>query len=70
MGAKTGADITVEGDEGYTRLGENLPPSRKNGSCIEHKSCYWIEARAGLKILNYCQSNRNTMAMGKMSQYI
>jgi hypothetical protein len=26
MGAKTGANITVEGDEGYTRLGENLPP--------------------------------------------
>ncbi len=33
MGAKTGADITVEGDEGYTHVGENLPPvNRMNHS--------------------------------------
>jgi hypothetical protein len=24
--APPGSDITVEGDEGYTRVGENLPP--------------------------------------------
>jgi hypothetical protein len=42
MGAKTRADITVEGDEGYIRLGENLSPSQKNGSFIEGKSRYWI----------------------------
>jgi hypothetical protein len=29
MGAKTRADITVEGDEGYIRLGENLSPQSK-----------------------------------------
>ena len=46
-------DIPVEGDEGYTRLDENLPPpSDSTGwtvTFIERKSRYWIEARAGLK---------------------
>ncbi len=49
MGAKTGVDITVEGDEGYTHVGENLPPSQQNEPFIEGKSCYWIEARAGVQ---------------------
>ena len=48
-GADIGADITVEGDEGYTCLGENLPPSQQNELFIEGKSRYWIEARAGFK---------------------
>ncbi|MBU6187128.1 MAG: hypothetical protein KGQ16_12160 [Cyanobacteria bacterium REEB444] len=45
------ADIPVEGDEGYTPVGENLPPLRckQDGPFIERKSRYWIEARAGLK---------------------
>jgi len=49
MGAKTRVDITVEGDEGCTHVGENLLPSQKNELFIEGKSCYWIEARAGVK---------------------
>ena len=49
MGAKTGADITVEGDEGYTHVGENLPPSQQNEPFIEGESCYWIEARVGVR---------------------
>jgi hypothetical protein len=42
----------VEGDEVYTRVGENLPPERSEGwtiSFIERESRFWIEATAGLK---------------------
>ena len=41
----------MEGDEGYTRLGERtFPPQiQQNGPFIKRKSRYWIEARAGVK---------------------
>jgi transposase-like protein len=45
-------DITIEGDEVYTRVGENLPPEICEGwtiHFIERETRYWIEAQAGLK---------------------
>lgn len=46
------SEITIEGDEIYTRIGENLPPEASEGwtiHFIERESRYWIEAIAGLK---------------------
>lgn len=50
--APEGGEVTIEGDELYTRVGENLPPERSEGwtiSFIERESRYWVEATAGLK---------------------
>ena len=45
-------DVTLEGDEVYTRVGENLPPSASEGwtlHFIERESRYWVDALAGHK---------------------
>ncbi|UCJ11985.1 MAG: IS1 family transposase [Phormidium sp. PBR-2020] len=45
-------EVTLEGDEIYTRVGENLPPSQCQGwtlTFIERKSRYWVAAHAGNK---------------------
>jgi hypothetical protein len=45
-------EVTVEGDEVYTRVGENLPPSRSEGwtiNFLERDSRYWITSIVGLK---------------------
>ncbi len=50
--APEGGEVTIEGDELYTRVGENLPPEASEGwtiSFIERESRYWLEASAGLK---------------------
>jgi hypothetical protein len=44
--------VTLEGDEVYTRVGENLPPAASEGwtiHLIERESRYWVDAQAGLK---------------------
>jgi hypothetical protein len=44
--------MTIEGDEVYTRVGENLPPAACEGWTIhfvERETRYWIEAQAGIK---------------------
>ncbi|WOB43166.1 hypothetical protein HNI00_08350 [Thermoleptolyngbya oregonensis NK1-22] len=46
------AELTVEGDKVYTRVGENLPPSECEGwtiHSIERDTRYWIAAQAGQK---------------------
>jgi hypothetical protein len=46
------ADVTIEADELYTRVGENLPPRESEGwtvTRIERTSRYWITAVAGIK---------------------
>ena len=65
------ADIPVEEDEGYTRLGENLPPPQmqQDGPFIERKSCYWIEAMAGFKDTKLF-ANATAWRWAKMSHYI
>ena len=50
--APAAADVTVEGDEVYTRVSENLPPSESEGWTIhfvERDSRHWVSAQAGLK---------------------
>ncbi|MDX2243679.1 MAG: IS1 family transposase [Leptolyngbyaceae cyanobacterium bins.302] len=50
--APAGADVTVEGDEVYTRVGENLPPSESEGwtiHFIERQTRYWVNVQAGQK---------------------
>ncbi len=49
--APTGSDVTVEGDEVYTRVGKNLPPQPVPGTIhfLERESRYWLTAQAGLK---------------------
>lgn len=50
--APPAGEVTVEGDEVYTRVGENLPPSTSQGwsiSFVERDSGYWLVALAGLK---------------------
>lgn len=50
--APSGGSVTIEGDEVYTRVDENLPPSESEGWTIhflERESRYWLEARAGFK---------------------
>lgn len=47
-----GVETTVEGDELYTRVGENLPPSQSQGwtiNVLERDSRYWICSVAGVK---------------------
>jgi len=51
--APQGADVTVEGDEVYTRVSDNLPPVESEGwtiHFIEQKSRYWVAAQAGQKV--------------------
>ncbi|WP_148216055.1 IS1 family transposase [Acaryochloris marina] len=46
------AEVTIKGDEVYTRVGKNLPPWLSEGwtiHFIDRESRYWFEARAGLK---------------------
>jgi len=50
--APSGGEITVEGDEVYTRGGENLPPEASEGWTIdflERRRRYWLVAQAGKK---------------------
>jgi hypothetical protein len=57
--APAGSDLTVEGDEVYTRVGENLPPSESKGwtvTFIERRSRYWIGC--DLNIIQLLGSNR------------
>ena len=55
-----GSEVTLEGDEVYTRGGKNLPPPVSDAvfsldsegwtiHFIERNSGYWVEAQAGLK---------------------
>lgn len=47
-----GKEVTVEGDEIYTRVGENLPASKSQGwtiNFLERESRYWITSEVGLK---------------------
>ena len=64
----------MEGDEGYTPLGENLPPSDSKGwtvTFIERKSPYWIEARAGLKETElFAKGTETPWQWAKISQSI
>ena len=65
------ADIPVEGDEGYTRLGENLPPPQmqQDEPFIERKSRYWIEAREGLKDIElFAKATATAWRWAEMSQ--
>jgi hypothetical protein len=44
--------VTLEGNEVYTRVGENLPPSESQGwtiHFIERVTRYWVDAQAGQK---------------------
>ncbi len=44
--------VTLEGDEVYTRVGENLPPCESQGwtiHFIERDSRYWVDAQSGQK---------------------
>jgi hypothetical protein len=72
--APAGSDITVESDEVYTRISENLPPSEPKGwtvTFIERKSRYWIEARAGDKTTElFVKATKTAVPWAKMSQYI
>jgi len=47
------SEITIEGDEVYTRVAENIPPPEASEGWtihfIERESRYWVEALAGLK---------------------
>jgi len=50
--ATEGSEITLEGDELYTRVGENLPPSESSGwtlTFLERESRYWVTAQARRK---------------------
>ena len=50
--APEGSEITLEGDELYTRVGENLSPSERRGwtlTFLERESRDWVTAQAGLK---------------------
>ena len=50
--APEGADITLEGDEVYPRVNENLPPTESLGwtiHFIERDTRYWVDAQAGQK---------------------
>lgn len=50
--APVGAEVTIEGDEVYTRVGENIPPAASEGwtiHFIERESRYWVGAKAGIK---------------------
>ncbi len=45
-------EVALEGDEVYTRVGDNRPPSRSKGwtiHFIERSSRYWVSAMAGHK---------------------
>ena len=47
--APAGSDVTIEGDEVYTHVGENFPPSQSKEwtiTFIERGSRYLIEAKA------------------------
>lgn len=48
--ASAPGDVTLEQDELYTRVGENLPPSESEGwtmTCIERNSRYWVTVTVG-----------------------
>lgn len=50
--APAGSDVTVEGDEVYTHIGENPPLSQSQGWTIhffERESRYWFTVQAGLR---------------------
>jgi hypothetical protein len=50
--APEGCEVTLENDELYTRIGENLPPSESEGwtmTSIERQSRYWVTAQVGKK---------------------
>jgi transposase-like protein len=51
--APAGAEVTLEGDEVYTRVGENLPPPSESEGWtvhfIERETRYWVAAAAGRK---------------------
>lgn len=57
--APAGADVTVEGDEVYTRIRENLPPSESESWTIHfvgRDSRYWVTAPFGLKDVSLFQA--------------
>ena len=72
--APAGSDVTIEGDEVYTRVGENLPPLRVKRvtiTFIERGSRYWIEAIAGMKTTDlFKQATSTAWSSAKTSQYI
>ena len=72
--APAGGDVTIEGDEIYTHVGENLPPSESKGWTvvfIERNSRYWIDARAGIKTTElFAKATKTAVPWAKASQYI
>jgi transposase-like protein len=67
-------DITIEGDEVYTRVVENLPPEKCEGwtiHFIERETRYWIEAQAGLKNANLFENSvKSAWKWAESSEYI
>ena len=63
----------MEGDEVYTRVGENLPPSESKGwtvTFIERISRYWLEAKAGVKNTElFTEATQTAWTWAEPSQY-
>jgi hypothetical protein len=60
-------EVTVEGDELYTRVGLIPPPERSQGwtiSFIERDSRYWLVANAGFKNAQLFQQEPNPPGSG------
>lgn len=67
--APVGGDVTIEGDEIYTRVGENLPPQwiKRMDSSIYRTQQSLLDWSKSRKQNHWpiCQSNTNSMAMVK-----
>jgi len=72
--APAGSDVTIKGDEVYTRVARTFPPSESKGwtiTFIERGSRYWIEAKAGMKTTDlFKQATSTAWSWAKTSQYI
>jgi hypothetical protein len=72
--APAGADVTLEGDGVYTRVGENLPPSESSGwtiHFIERETRYWAAAQAGVKTAAlFEQGTRQAWAWAQPAEFI
>jgi hypothetical protein len=72
--APEGGEVTIEGDELYTRVGENLPAEQSEGwtiSFVERESRYWVEAKAGMKDRDlFKQGVKAAWEWGEASQWM
>jgi len=82
--APAGSDVTLEGDEVYTRVGHNLsrpspegtpsPPGSLGGwtiHFIERESRYWVAAQAGRKKIRlFEQGTQSAWNWAKPAQFI